>query len=288
MRIESRHVGTKLKERIVGIEWRDTMNFAAAVGDDNPAYFDDEQKSGVVAPPMTAVAVTWPILERIWENIESDDFPTEVLMTQVHYTEHLRLHRLMKPGDRLTISGKVAAIVPHRAGTHCVIRLDAVDAKREAVFTEHIGALLRGVDCEGGARGDDELPDMPAAAASAGCVWKSKIHIDPLMPFVYDGCTRIFFPIHTSKRFARSVGLPGIILQGTATLALAIREIVDREAGGDPAKIKEIGCRFTGMVLPNSSIYIILEQHAPDGCLHFHVESKNGNKAISGGFALIE
>lgn len=37
------------------------MNYAAAVGDDNPRCFDDERPAGVVAPPMLAVALTWPL-----------------------------------------------------------------------------------------------------------------------------------------------------------------------------------------------------------------------------------
>jgi hypothetical protein len=51
-----------------------------------------------------------------------------------------------------------------------------------------------------------------------------------MRPYVYDGCTNIYFPIHTSVGFARMVGLPDIILQGTATLAYAARELADREA----------------------------------------------------------
>ena len=43
------------------------------------------------------------------------------------------------------------------------------------------------------------------------------------------------------------MGLPGIIHQGTATLAYAVRELVNREARGNPALLKALACRFTGM-----------------------------------------
>lgn len=114
MEISSRFVGIPLRAYHTEIRWRDTMNYAAAVQDDNPLYFDDERPEGVVAAPMFCVAVTWPILERIWEYIEADDFPQHLIPTQVHYTEQLEFHRPLRPGDSLTIAGEIAAILPHR------------------------------------------------------------------------------------------------------------------------------------------------------------------------------
>ena len=34
-------------------------------------------RGGIVVPPLFSVAVTWRILERIWEYIEAKDFPVE-------------------------------------------------------------------------------------------------------------------------------------------------------------------------------------------------------------------
>lgn len=93
------------------------MNYAAAITDTNPCYFDDERTGGIIAHPLFCVAVTWPILGNIWDYIESDEFPLEVIPTMVHYTEHSEFHRPILPGDILTIGGTVAAILPHKAGT---------------------------------------------------------------------------------------------------------------------------------------------------------------------------
>lgn len=286
MELSSHFVGTRLKEYRTTVTWRDTMNYAAAVGDANPCYLDDERPGGIVAPPMFAVAVTWPILERIWDYIEDPDFPRELLMTQVHYTEHLQFHRPVRPGDDLTIRGAVAAIMPHRAGTHIVIRFDAADGGNVPVFTEHIGALLRGVDCTDEGRGGDALPRVPPSPDEAVPVWESPIHIDPCAPFVYDGCTRIHFPIHTSVKFAHDVGLPGRILQGTATLAYAVRELIDREGEGNPLAVESVSCRFSGMVIPGGEIAVRLLRKTPGGGtdLFFDVINDEGKTAISHGY----
>ncbi len=287
MQISSRFVGTTLKEYTADVSWRRTMNFAAGTGDMNPRYIDDERKEGIIAPPMFAVAATWAVSERIWEFIEAKDFPRHVLVTQVHHTEHLQLHRTLKPGESLRIRGTIAAIFPHRAGTTVVIRYDAFDRKGGAVFTEHVGGLLRGVECSDPGNGADQVPRLESRESASGPLWSCVMAVDETAPFVYDGCTNIFFPIHTSVAFAHSVGLPGIILQGTASLAYCVREIVNREASGDPTLLEKIACRFTGMILPGTEITLnLMEKRASQSGwdLFFELLNTDGAAALSDGY----
>ena len=291
MRLSSDFAGSSLKDYETTVIWRRTMNYAASVGDNNPVYFDDEREGGVVAPPMFSVAVTWPVCERIWEYIQADGFPLEILINLVHYSESLTFHRLIAPGDRLTVKGRIAAIIPHRAGTIIVLRLQAIDERGNPVFTEHIGGLLRGVECIGEANISEPLPVIPKHGGDGPPVWESGVFIDQLAPFVYDGCTDIFFPIHTSVGFAHRVGLPGIVLQGTATLAYAVRDLVDREAERDPSLLRSVACRFTGMVTPGSELRVILWERRVDEAgkdLFFKVLNGGGHTVLSDGYARIE
>ncbi len=290
MNLDTRLVGTPLKPYHTEIGPRETTNYAAAVEDNNPRYFDDEKEEGLVSHPMFPVAVTWPVLSRLDKFIESEDFPTEVLITQVHYTEHLVLHRLVRPGDKLIINGSIKAFLPHRAGTHAVICLEAKDAGGLPVFTEHIGAMLRGVTCEEGSTAG-ELLLVPENDTETKILWTSCISIVPERPYIYDGLTHIEFPIHTSPAFARMVGLPGIILQGTATLAYAVRELVNREADQDPACIAEIACRFSGMVRPGTDIKVCCTGKKPHDTytdVFFEVYNSNDEKAVRNGYIKIK
>ena len=126
------------------------------------------------------------------------------------------------------------------------------DRDGEPVHTERVGVLVRGLPCIGSGRGD-EVPAVPPDRV-AEPAWEVELPIDPLAPWVYDGCTDIVFGIHTVPRMARALGLPGVVLQGTATLAMAVRELVVREAGGDPARVRRIACRFAGWVRPGTTI----------------------------------
>lgn len=286
MKLTSDYVGAPFKEYTCTVDARRTMNYAAAVGDAHPAYFDDERPGGIVAPPLFPVALTWPVVEHITDYLQADGFPQEVLFTQVHYSEHLSLHQPVTPGMHLTIQGVIAAILPHRAGTCVVIRFDAQDAAGRPVFTEHLGAMMRGVLCADAGKGGESLPSVPLQTGES-VLWESVIPIDPLAPFIYDGCTNIYFPIHTSVQFAHQVGLPGIIYQGTATLAVSVHKILNQEAGGDPHRLTAVYCRFSGMVLPGSSIRVRLtgkNKTAQGTDLFFTVCNAEEKKAISDGY----
>jgi acyl dehydratase len=282
MHIDSTHVGTRLSPYRTTIDWRRTTNYAAALGDANPCYFDDTQPGGLVAHPVFPVAVTWPVTLHIDQYLKGTGFPVELMAMQVHHTEHIALHRPVQPGQTLTIEGTVAAILPHRAGTRVIIRYAAADENGQPVFTEHIGGMLRGVSCTDDGKRIEGLPPDPPAVQATAALWQSDLAIDPLFPYIYDGGSDIVFPIHTSPAFARSVGLPGIIVQGTATLALAVGELVDRETGGRPERVEALGCRFSGMVLPGTTVGVIL-QSRDENNLFFEVVNTDGGKAISKG-----
>ena len=60
-------------------------------------------------------------------------------------------------------------------------------------------------------------------------------------------------PIHSDLAVARAAGLPGLILHGTATLALAVSHVIRRELGGEPLRVREVAARFAGTVaLPST------------------------------------
>lgn len=287
MEVQSSYVGMRCLPYAVEITPRQMMNYAASIADDNPWYFEDERDGGIVAPPMLSVAITWYISARFNDFWGAAGFPVELLARQVHYSETIVFDRVLRPGDKLRIEGEVAAILPHPAGTHLVIEYTAYDAANRRVFREFIGGMLRDVKCTDGGAGSENLPKMPRVNATDQPLWQHTLHIDKLAAHVYDGCADISFPIHTSPAFAHAVGLPDPIYMGTATLALAQREILNAEAGGDPRRVRSICCNFTGMVMPGSDIQVqaVRREACADGGtdVHFVVLDAEGKRAIRNG-----
>jgi len=291
MQIDSQIVGRKLKNYRTEISWRRTTNYAAAVSDPNPFYLDDRREGGLIAPPTLAAAVTWPILQNIYEYIDLEYSP-EILLRMVHYSEQLIFHRPLRPGESLSITGEVAAVLPAHKGTHIVFKFPAVDGKGELVFSEYIGGMLRGVTCSDGGRGGENIPAVPQASLpQEGLLWETAVPITREAPYLYDGCADVVFPIHTSPAFACGVGLPDILYQGIATLAQAVRELVNREADADPGGVRALSCHFRGMVIPGSAIRVQLlhrENEAAEKTLFFRVLNEEGREAVSEGYMLLK
>jgi len=291
MELSSEHVGAYSKAMEVELTERFSMNYASAVRDPNPVYFDDEREVGIVAPPMVSTALTWPLSGEFLRNWEPSSFPHpfphEVMQQQVLYTETLLWHQVMRPALKLRIQGRLVAILPHRAGTHMVVRYDASSPSHQPVFTEYVGALLRRVRCIGEGKGVENLPRVPDCPTESPAVWEKLISIDQFAAHVFDGCTNMHFPIHTSFKFARQVGLKEPILHGVATVSFALRELLDREGGGDPTRLAQLSCTFTGMVVPGTDILVRLlgkEEHPERLDLFFDVLNSEGRRAISGGY----
>jgi acyl dehydratase len=279
-------VGVQLGTIATELTSRQAMNFAASVGDNNPWYFDDERPEGAVAPPMLAVSLIWPLATAYTDTLQARGYST-ALRRQVHYTEHLVWHRPMRPGDAIEITGEVVGMSAHSAGTYGLIKFEARDNGGDPVFTEYSGALFRGVRCEGESMGGTTvLPDTPDRVEEAAPLWTQTIHIDPLATHLYDGCADLHFPIHTSRRFAHKVGLPDPIIHGTYTLAVAMRELLNREGDGDPTRLRATACRFTGMVFPDTDITVRLvgTSDGRERNLFFDVINGDGKRVISEGY----
>lgn len=286
MKIDSSYVGKRSKSLSVALSPRRAMNYAAAVNDDNPHYFDDTRDGGIVAPPMLAVALTWPLSSRFDEYWGELDFPEEAQQRQVHYNETIAWKRPLRPDERLVIRGEIVAMVPHRGGTLITIRYDAVAGKNELVFTEYISGLLRDVVLADAGRRSDDVPGPWTKSEDSSGGWSKEIAVDPLAAHVYDGCTDIVFPIHTSNAFATLVGLPAPIYQGTAALAQAVREILNREAAGDPAALAAVHCGFRGMILPGARIDLRVQsvtETARERVVCFEVANDRGATALKNG-----
>ncbi|MFH1092215.1 MAG: MaoC family dehydratase N-terminal domain-containing protein, partial [Pseudomonadota bacterium] len=252
MELNSSLAGTKLPSLEREVTWRETMNYAAAIGDVNPRYMDDTSPAGIVAPPLFVVAVTWPSIEWIFGHLKATVSP-DIADTMVHVGEHLIYHRLIYPGDRLKVDGRVIAVRPTSAGALLVSRLEVTDERGDPVAVEYNDLIALGVRCSDSGRSLEGLPVLPQWEGMAA-LWEVEISIPRRAAHLYDAGTGAFFAYHTSVAAARRSGFPDIILQGRAAMSLVAKEILEAEADGDPHRLREIACRFSGIIIPGTNI----------------------------------
>ena len=180
-----------------------------------------------------------------------------------------------------------------RPGAYVVTRLDTTDAEGEPVCTTYQASVYRGVPVAGGDRVHVEPPPPPAAAGANGGsapLAEIPVPVPANLAHVYSECARIWNPIHTDVEVARRMGLPDIILHGSATLALAVSRVVDHAAGGDPRSVRRLGGMFRGMVRMPSEIRLRLfaDETTDEGrVLAWDVLNAEGSPAITKGFVVL-
>jgi acyl dehydratase len=290
MPLASSIVGTALEPVVHEVDARWTMAYAAGIGDELPCYLDTRRPDGVVAHPLFPVCLEWPAVLAGREVPAEDRLTFAERMRAVHATHDLLIHRLVRPGDRLTTRSAIAGVERRRPGAYQVTRLDTTDEAGAAVATTWMGALSRGVDVEGPDRPAEE-PPLPAAERDAGGeTVEIGVPIAATAAHVYTECARIWNPIHTDTAFAAMAGLPRIILHGTATLALAVSRVVELRAATDPARVRRIRARFGAMVSMPSEIRVCIStavSAAAGDIVRFEVRDAEGDLAIGDGVAIV-
>ena len=85
-------------------------------------------------------------------------------------------------------------------------------------------------------------------------------------------------PIHLDEKFARSVGLPGVIAHGM--LQMGIAATVAAEAAGGPDRLRRVFVRFAGMVVPGDTVTFRAEP-AGEGKLELSAVNQKGESVLT-------
>jgi acyl dehydratase len=259
-------------EQTVDARW--LMAYAAALGETDGRYFDTGARSGPLAHPLFSVCYEWPLAVTLRETAIGE----VIAPYSVHATHDLVIHRPPRAGDRLTTTARIVEVRRIKAGSLVVGRYETVDGAGAPVTTTDYGSIYRGVECD--------TPSTPSASdapkAPGDVSWEEDVEIGAQLAHVYTECARIWNPIHTDIAVARAAGLPGLILHGTATLALAVSRVVSRELGGDPARARGVSVRFTGMV-PLPSVVTVRGRAASGSEIHFDAVDCAGRPVLGRG-----
>lgn len=138
--------------------------------------------------------------------------------------------------DEVKTIRTVTGVRQARAGGRTTIKLQTIErASGEVLVKSWITRIIRDVDIVVREVSNEAVPPLPEASgiehASDGFLITGK------MPHIYSECAAIWNPIHTGTAVALAAGLPDIILHGTATWALAGREVIRVHCEGNPRPV---------------------------------------------------
>lgn len=233
-------VGSAADPLAQAIDARWLMAYAAALGETDARYYDTRDR--LLAHPLFPVCYEWPAVVAAREQ----SIPPEVYARVVHATHDLVLHRAPRAGETLHSTARVVGAEQRAPGAFVLTRIETHDAQAKLVSVTGYGALYRGVVLEGA--DPAVVPDLEEAPApQAPLPAAGEVRVAANLAHVYTECARIWNPIHTDLAAARAAGLSGLILHGTATLALSVSRALSA-CGADASRVRRVRCRFSGMV----------------------------------------
>ncbi|HEY8643710.1 MAG TPA: MaoC/PaaZ C-terminal domain-containing protein [Candidatus Dormibacteraeota bacterium] len=233
------------------LDARWAMAYVAALGDSHAAYFDTTAGPLLVHPMLTSGA-EWPALVAARD---AAGLSEEERRLGVHTSHELVLDAPLYTQGPITVRASVDGVAQLRPGAHQVTRLEAVDAEGRRLWTTWHGTIFRGVAVAGEdrppAHDPSALPELPVGDPAHELV----VPVAMGAAHVYTECARIWNPIHTDVAVARAAGLPGPILHGTHTIALALSRLL-AALDVDPARVRRVACRLHAPVLMPSEIRV--------------------------------
>jgi acyl dehydratase len=232
------------------VDARRARAYAAAINDDNPMHAD-----GSLATPVFACV---PIVDHVDEAV-TGLVSDEARRWGVHGAQDSHLYVPLRGGMVITSRASPVGVFPRMGGvTALVIKIESRLDDGTLTSMGYVSLVFRR-KWEGAGHGepapDHRTPaDAKAAARAAGTVHAVTHTIDHDQTYRYAEASGDRNRIHIDPEFARSVGLPGIIVHGMCTMGIASRAVVARACGQDSTRLHRLAVRFARPVLPGQAI----------------------------------
>lgn len=278
-------VGHILPERLIEVTPRRALAYAAAIGDDTAACFDDAA-DGFTVHPAYCVSLEWQVI--VANRATGLGLAPDEVVRGVHAGQNTVFHRPIKPGTTARVTGEVVEVRATGAGALARTLLTTTDAATgDPLASTLTSSMYRGVAVTGQGSQASDLADVTESWSQPATTEDESVFLDRWFAHRYTECADIWNPIHTERRVALAAGLPDIIVHGTALWAIAARVLIARYAPGQPQRLAALAGRFSAMVLPGTPITV---RHGPGtqpGTVHFSVLNVDGAQAVSRGVATI-
>lgn len=224
-----------------------------------------EEPNGLV-PPLIVAALVIPTSGLV---IGTLDLGPD-LFRIVHGGIDFDFHRRLSVGDAIDCSAKLEGIDDKSSGRVLNVGFD-VSCAGELVCQGVTRYFVRGQT-----RGSKRLPSPLPGSALASVTEV----VQQGQSLLYAEGSGDVFPIHTSPEFARSVGLPDVILHGMCTLAFALRAVT-RTA--DHGRLASLSVRFSRTVLHGDAL--TTHVHRDGDAFAFATDNQRGERVLSDGRA---
>jgi len=170
--------------------------------------------------------------------------------------QSIRLHRPLPVEGRVIGEMRVAEIIDKGDGKDCLVYtvrdVHAVDGG-ELLCEVHNTIVVRGHGGFGGSGTRREGVPAPLARPDRAADHVVDFPILPQAALIYR-LSGDYNPLHADPETAKQAGFPGPILHGAATWGIAGHAVLRKLCGGNPARVRSFGARFTSPVFPGETL----------------------------------
>lgn len=249
--------------------------YARATNDDNDRYFGED----VVASPVFVIV---PAFDSFMSASMDNELGADLLRL-VHGSEEHILHRPVRPGDTLTITPVLESVERKETGETFTVKATETNQNGEHV-ADVIGTMfIRGTGSRKAA-----ASEASPEAGDREIVHEETTKVDSDQTYRYAEASGDHNPIHLDENTARMAGLPGIILHGMCTMAIATKAAVNGLAGGDPTRIERSGVRFSRPVLPGQELTTRFWREGGASTYGFETYNPDGKAVIKSGLVVVK
>jgi acyl dehydratase len=236
--------------------------YARATNDENERYLSGD----IVSPPIFPVVAAFDAFTAaaIDPDLGAD------LLRLVHGAEEHVLYRPLRPGDVLTMKPVLESVEQKDTGETFTAKATLSDQSGEAV------AEVRGTMFIRGSGSSAKKPASAPDESPREIVYEESTKVDDDQTHRYADASGDHNPIHLDENVAKMAGLPGIILHGMCTMAIATKAAVNGIAGGDPTRVKRVAVRLSKPVFPGQELTTKLWKESDvDGSTVYGFETYN-------------
>jgi len=241
--------------------------FAVVVGDKAAA-------DGRIAPPTFAHIPVMQSMVEVMGRVTGD--------FALHGEHDYVFHAPIVPGQRLFSTSRLTGVRTNAAGLLMHITSHTATHAGDPVCTQVSTVLVTG-------RADpvtagDAPPDRPVAAGGAPA--QDRIAISPALTLAYAEAARDYSAYCLDPEAASLLGFEAPIVHGMLTLSLAASRIVADFAGGDVARLRRLGCRFSQPLYSREGeVLQITRAMDASGIVAFSATDGAGRPVLSRGYA---
>lgn len=210
-----------------------------------------EPRGTTAQSPLCATAPAAAAIADLMRAVPAPEFAARGLLSEIDVT----MHRQLTPGMRLVTKAAVFGLRARRRGTQLSV-IARSTSEETLVSSQLITLYFPGAESEDLGKEPPSLRDT--SDHSPNRIVRTRLR--PSQPEEYARATGDWAPVHFDEALARSLGLRGVIMHGTCTLAA----VVDTLARATARDARRVAARFRAPVYPTDIVTTRLAKLSAD------------------------